>query len=123
MNPTLSKIGNVNDLFSRVASIANALVYILVGFAVLYIIYSIVMYFIKSGEGDENRHKAGMQIFYGIVGLFVIVSVWGLVNILLNTFGTDNTAPTERFPSADFVGISPAQTTNVPGDYGGELQK
>lgn len=38
------------------------------------------------GGGDDDRKKAIAVITYGIIALFVMVSVWGLVNILTSTF-------------------------------------
>jgi len=99
----LSKINNVNDLISRISSIGNALIYLLVGLAVVYIVYFTVQYFIKGQKGDESRRAAGMQILWGIVGLAIILSIWGLVNILMQTFGTSSTSLPGKLPQADFV--------------------
>ena len=96
------KISTINDLTAKAVGIGNVLVYLLVGFAVLYIVYETVRYFILA-DSEEARKEAGSSIFYGLVGLFVIVSIWGLVNILIKTFPTgDNTAP-DRLPSTDFT--------------------
>jgi len=104
MNSTLQPIGNVNQLVLRIVGIGNVVVYLLVALAIIYIIWSVVQYFIKGNEGDETRHQAGMQIFYGIVGLAIIVSLWGLVNLLLNTFWTNTDRP--DLPNADFISSS-----------------
>ena len=41
---------------------------------------------------DEEAKTAGRdKIIYGIIGLAVIIAVWGLVKILTNTFGLNNT--------------------------------
>lgn len=48
-----------------------------------------VFKFIKS-EGKEKEAGKEMMV-WGIVGIFVMVSVWGLVNILRGTFNLDNT--------------------------------
>ena len=103
----LSQIDNINDLVGRIASIGDVILYILMALAVVYIVYYIVLYFIKGSSGDESRKVAGMNILWGIVGLAIIVSIWGLVSILINTFYTDPTAPIDRFPSANFVNPSP----------------
>ena len=108
---SLSRLDNVNDLIVRIVSISNAIIYLLGGLAVLYIIYAVVVYFIKGKEGDENRKQAGMQIFWGIVGLFIILSLWGLVNILLQTFATRSDVPRDRIPSADFIQLEDEQCT------------
>lgn len=52
--------------------------------AVLTFLYGVFMFVIKDGE---ERQKGKQFIFYGIVGLFVIVSVYSMVFILQKTFG------------------------------------
>ena len=89
-------IKNINDLSSKATNIGNTVVVLLISFAVIYIIYHVVRYFIAGGE--EGRKAAGMSILWGVVGLFVILSVWGLVAILKNSFATDNNVPTNQFP-------------------------
>lgn len=85
----LAPITNVNNLSTRILGIGNTVTYLLVALAVIYIVWNVVQYLIKPA-GDE-RKGAGMNILWGIVGLFVIVSIWGLVNILTNTFKTTPT--------------------------------
>ena len=99
---SLSQINDFNGLATRIASIGTVIVYILTGLAVVYIVWSIVQYFIKGKEG-ESRGPAGLQILWGIIGLAIILSLWGLVNILLQTFGTNTTAPTSKLPNANFI--------------------
>jgi len=65
----------------------------------------VVQYLIKGKEGDETRRAAGMQIFWGIVGLAIIVSLWGIVNLVLNTFWTNTSRP--DLPNANFVANNP----------------
>lgn len=79
-------ITDVNSLSSKLINIGNLFTYLLIALAVIYIIWNVVMYMIKPGEDD--RKVAGKAILYGIVGLFVILSIWGLVNILVGTFRT-----------------------------------
>jgi hypothetical protein len=39
---------------------------------------------------EEQKTKGRDKIIYGIIGLVVIVGMWGLVNIVTKTFGLDN---------------------------------
>ncbi len=87
---TTARVVDVNSLSTKILGIGSTIVYILVAAAVLFIVWNVVMYLIK-GKGEEGRGAAGMNILWGIVGLFIIVSIWGLVNILTNTFGTQPT--------------------------------
>jgi uncharacterized membrane protein YuzA (DUF378 family) len=85
-------ITDVNSLTSKLVGIGNTVIYLLVSLAVIYIIWNTVQYFIKGQSGEENdRRKSGMSILWGIVGLAIILSIWGLVGILTNTFRTTST--------------------------------
>lgn len=105
----IDKITNANELVSWLSSIGNVIIYLLIAFAVVYIVWNIVIYFVKGKAGDENRKEAGQHLMWGIVGLAIILSVWGLVNIILGTFRTDNNAPKDRFPTADFINSQSGQ--------------
>ncbi len=71
-----------------IGCIINPLVPVLMAVAVLAFLWG-VFTFIRA-EGD-NKKKAKDFIIYGIIGLFVMVSVWGLVNILQYTFRLNDT--------------------------------
>ncbi len=102
-NGELSRITNINGVIVRIASIGSVAVYLMIALAVIYIVWATVQYFIKGKSGDESRKESGMQILWGIVGLAIIVSLWGLVNVLVNSFSTNPNVPKERFPNANFV--------------------
>jgi heme/copper-type cytochrome/quinol oxidase subunit 4 len=104
---SLTKITNINGVSTRLAAIGNVAIYLLVSLAVIYIVWNVVYYLIRPSADDKAA--AGMNILWGIVGLFVIISLWGLVNILVNTFGTNPNISPDRFPSANF--ISPQQNS------------
>ena len=75
---------NFKELVTSIIScFLTPLVTLLVSVAVVTFIYG-VFKFVKS-EGEDKQ--AGREfMFWGIVGLFVMVSVWGLVGILQSTF-------------------------------------
>jgi bacteriorhodopsin len=100
-------IRNVNDLTGQLTNLGNIFIQILIAFAVIWIIYNVVRYLIMGGEKEEERKKAGQAILWGVVGLFVILSIWGLVRILTNTFSTDNRTPVEQFPRVNYPQNAP----------------
>lgn len=68
-------------IFSNMTALIPVLV--LVG---LVTFLSGVVKFVRSGDNEESR-KAGRDIMiYGIIVLFVMVSFWGFVGILSQTF-------------------------------------
>lgn len=62
----------------------NALLPVLISLGVIYFIWGMVQYFI--GDNEEAKKTGKDRIIYGIIGLAVIVSIWGLVNIVVETF-------------------------------------
>jgi uncharacterized membrane protein len=58
---------------------------LLVTLAVVGFVYGIVKFFLNP-DSEEKRKEGKNFMFWGIFALFAIVSVWGLVGILTNTF-------------------------------------
>jgi hypothetical protein len=65
----------------------NPAIPVIMAITFLFFIWG-VFNFIRA-EGDDKK-KAKDFIVWGIVGLFVMVSVWGLVNILQYSFRLNN---------------------------------
>jgi Na+/proline symporter len=89
-------ITDVNSLTSKVTGIGNTIIGVLISFAVIWIIWNVVRFIMSD---SEKRAEIRGSILWGLVGLFVILSIWGVVNILSNTFSTDNQAPVQDFPT------------------------
>jgi len=80
------------DIMSTISSILNTLVPLLIAVAVVVFLWGVIQY-VTAGGDEEKRTKGRNTMIYGIIGLFVMVAVWGLVNVLLSTFGLDTGAP------------------------------
>jgi hypothetical protein len=84
-------ITTIQTLICKFNEILGALLPFLIALGVLYFVWGVVSYMIA---GDEEAKTAGRdKIIYGIIGLVVIVGMWGLVRIVTNTFGLNNIAP------------------------------
>jgi len=83
----------IQSLISGGLSIIRSLLIFLVSLAVVWFIWNVIQYTISDDE--EKKGKAKEQMIWGIIGIAVIVSVWGLVAILRSMFGADSndTAP------------------------------
>jgi succinate dehydrogenase hydrophobic anchor subunit len=87
-------LNNLQDVINGIGKIINAVVPLIFAVAVLYMLWNIVKY-IEAGTGDAKaRDSARDQIIFAVVLLFVMMSIWGLVNILRGTFRFDTTDPT-----------------------------
>ncbi len=61
--------------------------------AFLVFIWGVFQYFILAGGNAEKKDEAQKLIIYGLIGFFVMISVWGLVNILVGTFDLNRAIP------------------------------
>lgn len=80
---------NLAGLVKSVIDYLNIGLVLLMALAVFMFIWYTIKYFIMEA-GSDNRKEAWMYILYSIVGFFIILSFWGLVNILQNTFNLGN---------------------------------
>ena len=76
--------GTIDSLACRIYSIIRIVIPLLILVAVAFFIYG-VFNFIR-GEGDV-KDEGKQMMMNGIIGFAVILGLWGLVSILLNTFG------------------------------------
>jgi len=73
--------------------INTVLVPLLFAVAFIVFLYGIAKTYIFS-HGEPGEVESGHKIIlWGLVGFFVMVSVWGLVNIVSSTFGLAGTPP------------------------------
>lgn len=80
--------------------ITNVAVPVIFALAFIVFIWGVFMYFIAGGHDEERRKKGRELMMYGIIGFFVMVSVWGLVNILVGSVDLNNEGPAENLPRA-----------------------
>ena len=85
-------VTSFDSLIVLVNDILGKLVPIFIAIAVIVLLVAIVRY-ITAGEDEEKRSKAKSLMIYGIIGLFVMISLWGLVAILSGTFNLDKDIP------------------------------
>ncbi len=83
-----SGVFSILNLFSRIVS---ALIPIVIGIAVLMFLWGVLNY--VTAKDEEGQKDARNTMISGVVVLFVMVSIWGLVNILGDTLSLNKTAP------------------------------
>jgi hypothetical protein len=76
----------VGKLLLQFGKWIGALVIIVMSFAVTLFFWGVAKY-ILSGANEEKRKEGVYYILYGVIGIFVMVAVWGFVFLLSNIFG------------------------------------
>ncbi len=87
-NCDIGASGTLFGILCRVGQFLNSVVPVLIALAVVYFVWGVVQYVVNDDE--EAKQKGRDRIIYGIIGLAVIIGLWGLVNLLRNTFALNN---------------------------------
>lgn len=70
-------------------TINSVLVPVLFAIAFLMFLWGIAKSYIIHGDTPAEVEKGHKLVMWGIIGFAVMISVWGLVNVVANTFGLE----------------------------------
>ncbi|MCB9806207.1 hypothetical protein H6775_03570 [Candidatus Nomurabacteria bacterium] len=77
---TTGGTGRLESLLKSVGDLIAALIPIIMGLALIVFLWGVLLYVISKSQ--EDKAAARSYMIWGIIGLFVMVSVWGIVTIL-----------------------------------------
>lgn len=66
--------------------IINPLIFLIFALALVYFLYGLLKYLL-SPDNEEIRKSSKSHMLWGIIGMFIMVSVFGIMTLLLNTVG------------------------------------
>lgn len=89
--PAFAQGCDVTDFLSLagcLVDLLNFFVPFLIGIGLMLFFWGLAKFILAQSAGDQQGISGGRQLMiWGIVALFVMVSIWGIVQILANTFG------------------------------------
>lgn len=87
MLPLVANAATIDELLGKLnAKVINPAIEFAFIVALVVFLFG-VMEFIR-GAGNEKKRKLGKDhIMWGIVGFLIMFGVWGIINLLVNTFG------------------------------------
>lgn len=98
---TSAAINNLSDAGSFVINtINNVIVPVLFAVAFIVFLWGAFDVFIVGSQSEETKDKGKSLMLWGLIGFFVMVSIWGLVNILTGTVSFGNNAGPSSKPTA-----------------------
>lgn len=93
-SPFLAMAQGLTETVDKIGEILAAVLPVLMLLALIYFFYGLAKYILSAG--DEEKKTQGRDIMiWGIIALFVMVSVWGLVALLQRSF-TPTGGPTPQ---------------------------
>lgn len=85
--------GQLTNIVSVAQNIVNSLVPLFMTLALVYFIWGLIKYIRAAGDAKAAAEGRSIMI-WGVVALFVMASIWGLVGALQTIFGINTgTAP------------------------------
>ena len=76
-----TNLGYFTGLVSQIKGILNALVPVLIVAGVVYFLWG-VLQFVSAGDDEEGRKAGRNRMIHGVIAIFVMASIWGLVGLL-----------------------------------------
>lgn len=71
-----------------VSDVSSYFITFIVGLTVVVFIWGIVKYIYKA-DSQAEREKGKNLMIWGLVGIFILFALWGILEVLGNTFGID----------------------------------
>ena len=77
-------------IVDNVRNLLNQIIPVLLIIGTIVFLWGVIM-FLTAGAEEEKRANARSLMIYGLVGLFIMVAIWGIVNVLVGFFGVGGT--------------------------------
>lgn len=87
----------LRDLVATFIGYLQVAITLIISLAMVSFVWNVYRYFFMSDVSGEKKKEAGLYVLYSTVGFFVILSVWGFVAILRNTFKLPDYQPAWPF--------------------------
>ncbi|MBY0539226.1 hypothetical protein K2P56_02210 [Patescibacteria group bacterium] len=100
----------LTQVFTTVGELIGTLTPIIVALALMAFFWGLAMYVLNFSGEDKDKKKGRDMMVYGLLVLFVMVSVWGIVNILQQTFSindSDSRLQGSDIPRVDVPQVQP----------------
>ena len=83
--PLVASAQVLGDIVVTIQDFLNSIVPVLIALGVVYFVWGVVQFVI--GDNEEAKTKGKDRIIFGLIGFAVIIGLWGLVNIVVNSLG------------------------------------
>ena len=76
----------IEEFLSKISdAIVNPLIRLMFAVATVVFAWGIIQ-FVISAESDEKREQGKQTMVWGILGMFIMLAVYGIIGIILGTF-------------------------------------
>lgn len=88
--PALASAATLLDTLALANTFLNALIGLFITLAIVVFFWGLIRYVLAAGEAKAE----GLQLMlWGVIAIFVMVSIWGIIRLLQSTFKVTSTDP------------------------------
>lgn len=100
---TAGNAGELGTFGGKILTFINDVVTpLLFAIALVLFIYGAFVFLIQGGGEEESREKGRRYMFWGIIALAILVSVWGITNLIAGGLGFSKEQTIDSFiPNAN----------------------
>ena len=92
-NTAETKLDSIGHIFNWAScTLIKFVVPLLFSLATVGFIWGIIQFFLNP-DNEEKRKQGKSYMIWGLIALFVMISMWGLVGVLSKTFGIQTLIP------------------------------
>jgi hypothetical protein len=91
------QLTNLTTLLSSIKNLVSLALPIVVGLALLGFFWGLMKFIFAAGN-EDNKEDGKRIMIYGVIALFVMVAVWGLVGFIASALGVQ-TGGTQSLPT------------------------
>lgn len=96
----LAQFGEINTFFGKITSFINDILIPLVfAVALLAFIWGAFKFFIWKGHEDDAQKEGKNLMIYSVVGFVLMVSIFGIVNLIADGFGFSRDQDIKNIPN------------------------
>ena len=89
--PALASAQTLLNTLALLNTFLNALIGLFITLAIVVFFWGLITYLYTMGT--EDAHKGIQRMLWGVIAIFVMVSIWGIIRLLQSTFRVTSTDP------------------------------
>src|SRR3989344_2976924 len=89
--PLIASAQTLSDTLIFVSTLLNGIIGLFITLAIVVFFWGLIKYLWSMGP--EDAHEGLKIMFWGIIAIFVMVSIWGIIRLLQSTLRVQGTEP------------------------------
>lgn len=91
--PAIAGAASLLDTLALANTFLNALIGLAITLAIVVFFWGLIKYLWGAGSSAESASEGLQIMMWGVIAIFVMVSIWGIIRLLQNTFNVTSTDP------------------------------